>query len=514
MKIRSICGPIGLPLLPILFIASFLLSHGEVAHADTVLSPFQLKLTAPSTLALLGGIQIFKAPVGQLKTDLPNQTLTTPYTVAISGIHLTLDYAFQTPVQNGSLSEWTIQSQNLGADLLVDRIDATQIIVEHSGGTTINIELKASCSAVHLQLAPESTHASATVDLSLAQGRAQFKLKDFTANWTPSAWQILSLNCTGPTGFTELARQQIALQLQSINPFLGPLQNEIQSQLNQASREITDWNLNPNDDSGINIDLKPENLNLTSDGGALVSGLALFDFTKLHSTACQSKLETLSAPPTSADMLFFPKAAVQKLITCAFLNHNLKAQIPGSAFPSFQSLLSNWFLKVIVWPNLVHFNRNSDFQFTFSTEALPQIGELTDPGDQSIAFDLELPLKIAVTAPTENGHEHYIDFFSNLAGQAYLYIENGSLWFQQGTNVPLDKVWDQNYFNAHGGDQRICLSLMGHQFKSLIAKTGLSFTLPTWTVRQAFSLAANSLFVQGDDIAIGLDIKTLPLLKR
>jgi hypothetical protein len=479
------------------------------SHADTLTSPFALQLSQASTLTLLGGLSLFQTPSGVYQTTLPDETVTTPYTATLSGIHLTIDYAFNPPVENAALSEWSIQSTSLSADLVVDSIDASQVIVEQSGGTTLNVRVDAICTNVHLALAPNSTSAAATVGLSLTNGKAQFVLDSFTANWTPAAWQVVSLNCQGPAGFTQLAEQAITTQLESINPFVPTIQTAIQTQLDAAATSVSSFNLTPNDSSGVSITLTSEQLSLGTDGTANLSGIANFNFSKLNQTACQNTIATVPNVSTTADTLAVPLTAIPALLNCAYLNGTLNTEVPSTDFSAFQSLLGDWILKLFVWPNLVHFNGSSVFNFDISTTAAPTFTPLTSSSTSAVDFNLATPIKVSVFAPTSSGLAHYVDFSTELSGPGSMSVSNGILTFTEQSSVPLTQVWDPAYVQAYRPDEHICDAIIGHDLREFLAKTGLTYTLPTWSAPGAFSLAIDGMSSDGTSADLALDIKKL-----
>ena len=485
------------------------LHTSNLAAADTVTTPFTLQLNTASTLTLLGGVDVFKSPNGEFKTDLPNQSLTTPYAVAISGIHLTLDYAFNSPAPVNSLGEWSIQSKSVAATLLVDSIDASQTIVEQSGGTTLTVRLNATCRNVKLALSPNSTQVNATVDLSLTNGTTSFLLKNFQANWTPSAWQIVSMDCQGPSGFSDLVRQNAATQLESINPFLPAIQTQVQSQLNSAAAAVTSWTLNPNNTSGVSITLKAQQLHLL-DAGASMSGSAIFNFTKLNQTACQSILAGEPSVPSSADTLATPLEATRKLLQCSYLNHSMTSSFTSAEFPSFQALLQKGFLKALFWPDLLRFDSSSIFQFQLFPSEEPSIGEVESDGANTFFFDLSVPLTLSIFAPTETGSQHYVNLSSDFSAPASLSFQNGVIFFQQDPGrIQVSTEWDPQYVEAHDPVERICRLEVAHGLRKLMRETGLSYTLPTWQEANAFSLSIKSAALNGTDVSFALSIKTL-----
>jgi hypothetical protein len=364
----------------------------QTCFADTITAPFNLELSNQSARALLNGIDQFQTPVGEYKTDLPDQTITnTEYPVTISGIHLTLDYTFNPPVEAAALNEYSITSKNISAEVVVDKVDASQTIVETSNGNTLTLHVNATCTNVHLQLISGATTMSGTVALTLANHQANFVLTDFSASWTPAAWQITSLNCQGPTGFTQLVQQQATTQLESINPFLTGIQNQIQSTLNSVAPNPISWNLFADAASGISVNLKPDALTVLKDNSALFNGSVDFNFSKLKNTACQNQALGTAATPETTDSLTFPLSVVQNLIKCVYLNGSASVSFQSSAFSGFKDLLEDPPLKLLVWPNLLKFNSKNIFDMTLAATETPTFGDVSAGKNNDFSFDMEAP---------------------------------------------------------------------------------------------------------------------------
>jgi hypothetical protein len=493
-------------LTPAVFTLFFLLIFPLASSADTVTTPFAFSLSAESALAVLGGQNLFNAPSGELKTNLPNETLATPYAVAISGIHLTVDYAFTKPVENGSLAEWNIQSKNLSADLVVDLVDASQTIVETSGGTTLNVRINATCTNVHLALPAGATTATGTLDLSLQNGVAAFLLNHFQANWQPGSWQIISMNCVGPQGFGDLVKQDITTQLQNINPFLSTITTQIQNQLSAIASSAQSWTFNSNDNSGTSVTLQPNQATAGANSGAILVGTATFNFPKLNQTACQKTITTAPTVSTTANLFSLPIEAIQQLISCSYLNQSLLANFTSQDFPAFQSLLSDWFLKIIVWPNLVHFNGHSIFNFTLAPTTAPTIGKLSSD-DQTLTFNVDAPLELSVYAPTAEGSQHYVDFFTQISGPAYLSIQDGDFIYQQSTAVSLTDQFDPKYVQEYHPEECVWRSVIAHDLRKYLAN-GVSTPIPALTVPHNFTLAPQSLTTDGTNVNVAFGIQS------
>jgi hypothetical protein len=492
--------------------SSLLLLSSFTYAADSVTSPFRMNLDSASTQTLLSGISQFKAPSGEYKTDLPSILISTPYKVSITGIHLTLNYLFDTPTPAPALNQWNIQSKTISSEIVVDSINASQVIVEQQGGSTLTVSVNAVCTDVHLALAPGQSNITAVIDLALQNGKPQYTLDKFTANWSPSAWTITSMNCQGPNGFTQLLQQDVATTLKSINPFLPAIQEEIQDQFNAVANTPLIWNLIIPGNSHLALTIAPQNFQLAPGGDAIVDGQITFTYKNLTNTTCQKDItDPLSSPLTAnTDSLLVPATTIQALIRCASLNGDLDYSLTSKQIPVFQTLLGNWFEKLIFWPDLTRFNKNSVFHFKVFPTTPPELEDLSADPTGALLFNLSLPVTVSMFAPEKGGPVHYLDLSTTLSGPASFSIENGTLQFQQKlSDLDLSARWDANFVKKHCPDQRIDTSLMASGLKSALETSGLSYPMPTWENPGSFSIAVKDSSFDGKDFTISLDVKKL-----
>jgi hypothetical protein len=486
----------------------FLLMPFQPVHADTLTTPFRLALSAPSTLALLGNAGRIQLPSGNLSTNLPDQNLTTPYPVTIQGIHLSANYSLEPPTVGASPNQWLIRSSAVNAELVIDSINATQDIVQEQNGSTLIIHLNASCNNVRLALAPGATQLSATIGVALQGNRVVYSLDQFSANWAPGAWQIVSLNCTGPQGFGDIVAQNIQAQLQSINPFIPTIQAQLSEQLAAASNQPASWTLQAPGTSGASLTLLPSSVEFQTDGSARASGTATVSFPRLNGTACQRTVSATATVLAPADSLSLPVAAIEGLVECAYLDGDLISTFTSEQFTAFQSLLGRPIVKFFVWPHLLRYNRNDIFQFRASLTQDPGFGTISSPAGGGLQFNLTTSLMLSVYSPEEAGLEHYVDFRAPVNGTATLALQGGVLTYRQVGIGGISYTIDPEYIARHHPKRRIWTSIIGRYFRGFLANTGLTYTLPVFQAPGGgLSLALDSASLNGSDVVLGLRIQ-------
>ena len=338
-----------------------------------------------------------------------------------------------------------------------------------------------------------------TVAVSLQNNHLSYQLTQFSANWTPSAWQITSMNCQGPQGFADLVRQNAATQLQSINPFLPTIQSQIQTQLASGSTQPISWTVQVPGQSGISVTLEANTLQALSAGSILVGGTSNFNFSSLKNTQCQAKINTTPSIPTVADTLVVPVATIDGLLQCAYLSGLLTTTFTSLDFPALQTLLGSWLLKLAIWPDLLSFDSDDIFNFQLSFDSAPTLGYL-DAG-----------LNLAVYTPSTAGLSHYVDLSTTLNGPSELSVMGGTLNYSQTTNrLKVRKKWDHEYVEEHHPVRWIFTRLIGNYLKTFLSDTGFNYVLPTVQNPGNFSLAVDSATFDTENASILLQIKSLP----
>lgn len=485
-------------------------SPSPVTATSVVHTPFQLELTQSDLDSIFLNGVVLPSLSGTLSEPIPDFTVTNPINVKISGLNLTFNYNFNQPTFNAATDIWQLSANSLSADLMINRIDATQTVQVTQGGTQITVTLDGYCDQVHLILPNGATTATGAVQVDFAKGAPHFTLTSLNSSWTPGSWQVASMDCHGPNGFDKVVANAAESELRQINPFLDQIKKVIQTNLDEVAGNNISLSLgiSPN----ISLTLNAEKF--TTLGGVQnfikIEGNSDFNFTNVpQGLGCGTSLAAFPAPPNSTmaeDSITFPTGVFSALISCLYLNKSLQSHFNSTQIPSFNSLEGNWFEEIFVWPDLLHFSHSDVFDFEISSEISPSFQNLRGGAANQVIADLNVPLTIDVNAPEHGVSVPYIHFFPTISGATAVSIASGkvTLTLQKGSKLNLDKVWDPSYLEKYDPNTFIWTGLITSGMKGFLKNPGLSFQLPELAISPQLGMIFEDVNLEQDNIRFGV----------
>ena len=138
----------------------------------------------------------------KLNWALPDQTFDTPdVKVFMTGLKLDLNTRLQKPNIGGSGETVLLESRGLESNLFIQSVAIDQYIERDIGGVIGRFRVQAKCEGVNLHLKPGK--ATLTMQLSRVFDGAilRAQVDDANLTWTPDAWEITAMKCSGAEGF-------------------------------------------------------------------------------------------------------------------------------------------------------------------------------------------------------------------------------------------------------------------------------------------------------------------------
>jgi len=487
-------------------------------NKSIVMAPFQLEMARSDMNAIFLETVTLPSLEGVWTQSLPDFAVTDPLSVSVSGIQLSLKYAFNIPVLDADSQTWHFSARSLSADLNVSDVEASALREIDSNGNSLTVRLNGSCHQVHFNLPEGASSVAGTIKMTLdPTGRPHFELVSLDSNWTPGAWQVASLNCNGPGGFDHVVAEVAENRLRQVDPFLAQIREQIGDAIQKlVTNPLTvDVGVSPN----VSLQLTMRALNTvnggshaeTSDQVAIV-GDAIFDFKDVPpKSGCGAQVADFKTPPnTSAqgDSLLLPAETIQELVTCAYMNQALMAHFDSSQISGFTKLEhSTWAEKLLVWPDLFHFHKNAVFDFDVNVERAPVIANLRSVPGHSVVADMVLPIKIDMNAPQGKGYVPYIHVHSGLTGPVAVDISAGQVkvTVDPASTLQITRDWDPKYLAAHHWTfQRIWMSKLISATKSFLQGPGLTLPLPKLNISNKLGLTIHEATTDGPNIRLGV----------
>jgi hypothetical protein len=345
-------------------------------------------------------------------------------------------------------------------------------------------------------------------------------LQNFAADWKPSSWVVTSLKCQGPDGVDQFAATQAEAQLRSINPFLDAIKNAISSQLASLGTSPIAFTFNVamgDEGAPVSLTLKPETFTAIPNDRVNLDGTADFSFPGLGQCdpPKNEDLKLASASPLidqSGDALFLPFGIINRVIECGYKTPGSRVKIRSSSIPALDSLLSNPFAELVVWPDLLRFGFHTVLELAFGMTSPATIGIPTRVSQGVIDANLVLPMLVSVNAPTaKGGFTHYVDLTTNLNGPSHWVFKGNNVTIQQRVeDVKIGSSWDQTYVHHHHDLEAINTGLFEGKFKDFLFEQGITYSIPNLVLNQSLTLKTTDVDYGDGDLRIGIKMVSTP----
>jgi hypothetical protein len=524
--ISTLAAILGFTALPSLPSASSVVPS-DIAAPNGVVSPFQLEMTRSDLYTVISQ-SLGQAPIsGQFSFPLADFTVTTPIKVALTGLQLNVNYTLSPPVLDPATLNWTVSTQKISAELVVQKIDATQIIHVTEGNVDMNIPLNGVCSQVHVALPEGSATGSVTGNLDFTNRTPQFQFRAFNAGWTPGSWQVTSQNCQGPMGFDTVIKQNIEAQLQQIAPFTAQLEDQLQSFINQRLSQPLPLQLgaapSATSSSPYAVSMTPQFYDLAlpraSDSTkdfVRVSGSLVFAYPGLApDSGCAVNIPAFTDAPSqdiTENSLVVPFQTIPALLKCAQLSKSLLYQFDSTDVDGFQRLEGSRIKQFAIWPDLLKFSEDTVFGFTASSETAPLISEQKSEGTHRIAMNLTAPIDVDMSAPDHGTNVPYMHFSSPIEGLAHVLIEGGhaTLTIDKDTPFKMDHHWDETYKSNHFMNPIMIGGPIQSATHELLTSTGISVVLPVLNISPGTIIAFEEGDVEQSNLKLRLAVAKSP----
>ena len=474
---------------------------------STVTTPFQA-LVPHIQLQDILQVSVGSKPIsGSTTLPIADMNYTSPYTVKISGINLKINYAFPTPEVSQGI--WKYKSEKMSAELAVQRIYVYKETAVHFGGVTTIIRVEVQCDNVKLNLPEGESTVQASTQVDLSRGNPAILLQDFTASWTPGAWKVSNLVCTGPKGSDKLVSKAIDEKLHQIDPYLETIREQIKKEIANQLRPPLNLSIKMAEDVSMRVQLNA--FELRKDTQTTVSGTAQILFANVNDEAgCQltRKKPKSQTPPAWTDeetAIALPLDSVRAIVTCLHKNNNLHFSFNSTNIKPFRDLQHDGMQKAWVWPDLNHFSEDDIFDFELETADVPSFTNArASEQPHTMALDGDLPVLVHMLAPKGEDYIPYLHIYTDLNAPVLWTMADGEMRVLFASSLPLQILsrWDPDYLLKYATDQNIWWEKITDALRRFLTETGLSVLLPVIPVSSAITLSPKDGDLVGSNVHV------------
>ena len=462
---------------------------------------------------------------GQQSFTLPDTVIAGIAPVTVSGISGSATYQM-TPASSQIVlgSPISLTSSQFTVSLTIQSVSVNSVVQTIVGGTTISSSVQGTCTNIPVQLAQGAGQIAGTILTSIdSSGLPTITVPSFQVTWGAGAWTVGSFNCMGIAGFEQQVIQGIQSYLdRNASLFNVQLQAMVAAKAASYQAQIRTTFLQPrvvsSNVSGLTVTMYPTHLQNISGYNFQLAGTLQFDFSSLKAIAPKNVTATVAAPSQLFGYaLLLPAATWNALNSTAYQAGFYQYQQAGSQFTSFQSLLTSWFNEFFVWPQLMAYSSNSNFQFEFYAATQPSLSAFTDNGNGTLSQAFVGTIDVLTLAPslsdvTTAGSIPMLTFIAPIQGSATLSLvtdSNGTPMLKalftklaMHKSAQLTGSWDADYVSNNQPNQYINYSLIQSNAISGLLSSGFSLSVGKLPFTQSLSLSPTSLQMQGTWIQI------------
>jgi hypothetical protein len=459
---------------------SFLFAHGAYADA-TVVSEIELKLPRSFQQRIIDKQwNSLQARVFATTLPLPDQSLhVTDSDVLLSGLRLDMQTQLKKPAVPSPGPTAVLESSNLSAHLRIQSVSVDQYIVREIGGVVGRFHLQARCENIDLAMAPGEGRFKMQLSPVLNGARIATHLDDMEVAWTPHAWSVGPMTCTGAQGFEDIVTAQI-LNLVSNSSVLTERKAElmpyVQNYLDTLSVDISKPRILTLRRPDIQYSLRLTGL--TSEERTLVArGLLSVRFKKLKSEA--PLYLPLGRSSKSIDdgaaKLRVPEKFLRVLLTHAFSSGSWSAQVASANLPGFNEFRNSRLIACFLWPSLESFPLATPFVFDITSSKPLEI----EGFDLNYTIQSELAVRMSAL-DADQRRTPYMNFRVPLESRVRISLVDGTL-AAKFTGVSLD-IWPSfatSYEQTHHVNHTFAADQLESRLISAGEGTELRYPLPT-----------------------------------
>lgn len=475
--------------LTVAFLLSFLFSCSVLAQ-ELISSDFYFYLKAKDYNHMLSQKQ-----KGQYDEYIPHIRIDEPYATVVENIHVKMDYQYKVEPEKNEFAKYSFHAQLQNLSMNVEKVVTDDVIMPQLGNIHINIGINGECRNLLIEHVGEPVSMDGQLEVVNVAGKLFIKVNNLVVDFDHN-WSMQVNDCHGPHGYDQTLKQAILEFLKDKNFIGNYLGQQLQGKLNAVATELTESVLQPHViqvGEQAELRLEPGEVFLEKQTGLLkVKGLVLSQFEEADQPNHVPFVIEDEAKVKDSGFVLSPKF-LKVLSTQFYQNKVYKYSFASKDIDGFNRLMSSRFYQFFLFPDLMNFDRKSNFQFDGFLNANPDVSII---GGQLgyLWFAIQGSARVDMLAPTERGYVPYIHFQSDIRAKGWISIHREQLYIGlYRPTMNLNHQWNKDYVTLNRPSQRFSKNYFLGKIIEAFTEMRFNYELPQFDVHSFGKLAPHSL---------------------
>ena len=483
-------------------IATFYFFMGGFVHAQSLLTSESTFVLPPKDYRFL--VEDKKNWNGKHEFSLKNQSFSKPYKTKVSGLRMSVGYKVKLGNKISGRSEYPFTAIVTDPQIIIGRVETSDVIYERRGNVKIKINVRASCQNVVVKSNASRIDMKGKIRLYASGGVIRLKLASFELKQSSKDWSINTGSCGGIKGYDQEIAKYIGNNLATQRSIEDAVRSMVNTELQSQADDINKSLLSrvPIDvDKNIGAEFVPRFAEMTNSGNVLINGDLdmVFKRAKTKGKIYQHLNISKSFLDSRKDsQLILPKKFMQRLVDATYTNGFWFKEFQTSKTKDLQALLSNRMGLFFLWPDLLNFDERANFKIDMFPTRGPSLLYLKQ-NKEGASMVLRGGLGVDMRAPKEGQHIPYVSFHSKTSRiPMYMDItQKGLVLSFAEPQVKFTKKWASSYISKYNPNQHIDLEFLTKQLKKTIAQQQATFQIGELNLNGKKKLKASRIEVGG-----------------
>jgi hypothetical protein len=355
------------------------------------------------------------------------------------------------------------QAQNLSATLKINQLAIDQTIVREVAGNQIQIRVQIQCQPIEIQMSSVSVVAAAAFQKQTDHWAP--RLSSLNIDLPQGSWKVGPVNCQGPFGTDQALLLLIQQSLNNPKAFQEIIRAWLTPKIDELWKSSWDLLLAQTWQT-----LKVKSMGEPGRNGFFLIGQ--IETVNSQNVVLPALTDTQSESTTPQLVMStegFSALAQENLKKFAIQNYDLQQ------IEAFGSLMHSRFLQFFVWPDLLHYSRNTPFYLSSN----PEKTKMTLTPSTAGQWQLQMQTQGVIRAERKGAMRDYLNWGIGMSARLETQVVNSRLLLKTtNSQTQLSSSFDPSYVQTFQPNTRLSASVLDKAGKSLFENRSFETQLP------------------------------------